>query len=124
MNCPKCESAMEAANYSGLTVQRCTGCQGLWFGPNSFQALKKDDWLSDHIDTGPAKKGIKHDKIRGVNCPECDSRMKHLTDKDQPHILYEECPKGCGVYFDAGEFKDLAHTTFWDKLKTKKKRGK
>ena len=111
---------METVTYSGQAVQRCTGCHGLWFASHAFQKLKKDDWLSDHIDSGPASQGVKHDKIREVRCPECNSRMRHLTDEDQPHILYEECPDNCGVYFDAGEFKDLAQTTFWDKFKTKK----
>ena len=115
---------METVTYSGKSVQRCTGCHGLWFGSDSFQKLKKDDWLSDHIDTGDRSQGHEHDRLRKVHCPECNARMRHLTDKKQPHILYEECPEGCGVYFDAGEFKDLAQTTFWDRFKSKKILGK
>ncbi|NNF67005.1 MAG: zf-TFIIB domain-containing protein [Gammaproteobacteria bacterium] len=124
MNCPKCHSSMETVSFSELPVQSCTGCQGLWFRSHEFQKMKKDDWLAGFIDKGPTKTAIKHDKLMDVKCPDCGSRMKHLTDEKQPHILYEECPKDCGVYFDAGEFKDLAQTTFWDKFKTKKNIGK
>ncbi len=115
---------MENETFSGLTLQRCSGCKGLWFKPEAFERLKKDDWLSDHIDTGSASEGAKQDKIRRIQCPECGSGMRHIADDKQAHILYEECPDGCGVYFDAGEFRDLAKTTFWDKFKTKKLLGK
>ncbi|MDH3645962.1 MAG: zf-TFIIB domain-containing protein [Gammaproteobacteria bacterium] len=124
MNCPKCQSKMEAVSFSKLPVNRCTHCQGLWFGSTEFNKLKKDDWLATFLDERPTKEGVEHDRMTDVSCPECGSRMKHLADEHQPHILYEECPKECGVYFDAGEFKDLAQTTFWDKFKTRKILGK
>ena len=34
-----------------------------------------------------------------------------------PHVVYECCPEGHGVFLDAGEFTDLMHKTFWDKFK-------
>ena len=120
MKCPKCQANMESNSYGGSPVQRCTNCHGLWFGSNEFAKLIKDDWLAGFIDNNRTKESIKQDKLAEVHCPECNARMKHLTDEKQPHILYEECTNGCGVYFDAGEFKDLAKTTFWDKFKTHK----
>ena len=118
MDCPKCQSAMEILSFAGVPVDRCTSCRGLWFQPGEFTSLRKDDWLAGHLDHGTAPDEL--NKMTEVHCPECDARMKHVTDNNQPHILYEECPKGCGVFFDAGEFKDLAHETFWDRFKTRK----
>ena len=31
MNCPKCSSEMETVTYDDVEVDRCSGCQGLWF---------------------------------------------------------------------------------------------
>ncbi|MBT8132857.1 MAG: zf-TFIIB domain-containing protein [Gammaproteobacteria bacterium] len=111
---------MEPVSFTGTPVHRCTSCQGLWLGSNEFSRLVKDDWLAGILDESPTKQGVAHDKMTEVKCPVCDNMMHHITDEKQPHILYEQCDKGCGVYFDAGEFKDLAQDTFWDKFKTKK----
>ncbi|NNF60842.1 MAG: zf-TFIIB domain-containing protein [Gammaproteobacteria bacterium] len=119
MKCPKCQSEMEILSFAGTPVDRCTGCRGLWFQPDEFRSLRKDDWLAGHLDDN-TKAPDKLNKMQEVYCPECNARMKHLTDETQPHILYEQCPKGCGVFFDAGEFKDLAQLTFWDRFKSRK----
>jgi len=119
VNCPKCQSDMETVSYTGVPVDRCTSCHGLWFHPEQFKKLKRDDWLAAHIDAGESAPDTLN-KMAEVHCPDCGARMKHLTDENQPHILYEQCPQGCGVFFDAGEFKDLAKETFWDKFKSRK----
>ena len=120
VKCPKCAAEFKPMTYTGHPVNRCTQCNGLWFAQSDFDKLRRDDWLADFIDEGSVREGRQHDQIMEVHCPECDARMKHIADEKQPHILYETCPNGCGVYFDAGEFKDLAQTTFWDKFKTKR----
>lgn len=117
MKCPKCSAEMEAARYTGIEIDRCTSCKGLWFNSGEFTRLVKDDWLSEYIDEGSAKIGRKTNEIQDIDCPECGTAMKVVMDENQPHIEYEQCPKDCGVFFDAGEFRDLANTTFWDKLK-------
>lgn len=117
MKCPKCSAEMEAARYSGIEIDRCTSCKGIWFNSHEFTRLVKDDWLSEYIDTGSAKIGRKTNEIQDIDCPECGTGMKVVADEHQPHIEYEQCPKDCGVFFDAGEFRDLANTSFWDKLK-------
>ncbi|MBT3899588.1 MAG: zf-TFIIB domain-containing protein, partial [Gammaproteobacteria bacterium] len=44
MDCPKCKSFMEEKTLStlqgGVTVDRCTGCQGLWFDIGEAETLK------------------------------------------------------------------------------------
>lgn len=117
MNCPKCSAHMEAGLYVGMEIDRCTSCKGIWFNADEFEALASDDWLAEYIDAGSPRVGRKTNEIRDVDCPECGATMATVTDEKQPHIEYEQCPKDCGVFFDAGEFKDLAKSTFWDKFK-------
>ncbi len=117
MKCPKCSAEMEAARYAGHEVDRCESCQGLWLQAEGFATLSQDDWLSDFIDQGSPGLGRETNLIRDIDCPECGTHMKTVADENQPHIEYEKCPKDCGVFFDAGEFKDFAHKSFWDKFK-------
>ena len=117
MKCAKCTAEMESAIYMGLEIDRCTSCKGLWFNTDELTKLVKDDWLAEYVDKGAAKLGRETNEIREIDCPECATQMESVVDEKQPHIEYEKCPQGCGMFFDAGEFKDLATTTFWDKLK-------
>ncbi len=117
MKCPKCSSEMQASKYVGFDIDRCTSCKGQWFNAGEFTALVKDDWLAEYIDQGSPSLGRETNQIRDIDCPDCGTPMDSVLDEKQPHIEYERCPKDCGVFFDAGEFKDLAKTTFWDNLK-------
>jgi Zn-finger nucleic acid-binding protein len=110
---------MDPVLLLGMTIQRCTpGCKGLWFRPEDLAILRQDSWLAEHvIDNGPARLGRQYNRIRDIRCPECKSAMDKESDKDQPHIIYESCPNGHGVFLDAGEFTDLTHKTFWDRFK-------
>ena len=41
MDCPKCNAPMEEATYGrNMTIDRCTGCQGIWFDLGEAEQLK------------------------------------------------------------------------------------
>src|SRR4051812_38844805 len=105
MECPKCDSEMEAVTFKTVTVERCTQCRGIWFDGVEHKELKAMKG-SESIDVGSPKVGKEYDDMEGVSCPVCAEAMSRVADKFQPHIHYEVCPKGHGVFFDAGEFKD------------------
>jgi len=119
INCPKCFSVMDPVMLLGMTIQRCSsGCKGLWFRPEDLAVLRQDSWLAGHVpDNGSARVGKLYNRIRDICCPQCKSEMDWEYDKDQPHIVYESCPNGHGVFLDAGEFTDLMHKSFWDRFK-------
>ena len=83
MDCPKCKSFMEEKTLStlqgGVTIDRCTGCQGLWFDIGEAETLK-DKWMSDHVDSGDPEVGKQHNQIRDIDCPRCGKRMDQLSD--------------------------------------------
>ncbi len=110
MQCPKCSSGFERVTYGEVEVDRCVGCQGLW-----FDMLEKDDLLkiegSESIDVGSAEQGQRFDASRRINCPKCNVRMLSMVDMTQAHIHYESCPTCYGTFFDAGEFRDLKELT-------------
>jgi Zn-finger nucleic acid-binding protein len=110
MKCPKCQSDFESVVFDGIDVDRCSGCNGLW-----FDMLEKDDLLkiegSESIDLGNDQVDPKYNEMRDIECPRCGQTMIPMVDKDQFHIKYESCPACYGTYFDAGEFRDLKDYT-------------
>ena len=115
MDCPKCNAPMEEATYGrNMTIDRSTGCQGIWFDLGEAEQLK-DKWMSEFLDTGNAKTGKANNDITDCACPRCGKTMEHIKDADQPHIGYEACAEH-GMYFDAGEFTDFKQETLFEKM--------
>ena len=106
MKCPKCQSQFNKITFKEIEVDRCLGCQGLW-----FDMLEKEDLVriegSEAIDIGSDQVGEKYRNMQDVKCPHCSVEMLPMVDKDQFHIKYESCPICYGAFFDAGEFRDL-----------------
>lgn len=106
MNCPKCQAEFESVSYSGIEVERCSNCKGLW-----FELLEKEDLTrikgSESIDIGDEQVGRRYRDMQKINCPQCNRPMLPMVDKDQFHIKYESCMDCFGTFFDAGEFRDL-----------------
>lgn len=106
MTCPKCASEFEKISFGEVEVDRCLGCQGLW-----FDMLEKEDLVqiegSEIIDIGKDQVGVKYKNLHNIPCPQCGVKMLPMVDKDQSHIKYESCPICYGTFFDAGEFRDL-----------------
>jgi len=116
MNCPKCSSKFEKVSFGEIEVERCLGCQGLW-----FDMLEKDDLAkiegSEAIDIGDDQVGEEYDSLQDIKCPQCTVKMLPMVDKDQVHIKYESCPICYGTFFDAGEFRDLKEHTVLERFK-------
>ncbi len=51
MNCPKCKASMEKVVFEGVEVDRCKGCQGIWFDFQEQKQLKSMKGAAA-IDTG------------------------------------------------------------------------
>lgn len=108
---------MEEVTYGrSLTVDRCTGCKGLWFDVGEAESLK-GKWMSEFVDSGDPDVGKEYNKIDQVSCPRCGEIMDKVADPDQPHIWYEACAEH-GMFFDAGEFTDYKYETLLDKFRS------
>ena len=117
MNCPKCKAAMEKVTYEGVEVDRCTGCQGIWFDFREQQQLKKVKGAAAGIDVGDPAAGRKMNEVGKISCPKDGVLLTRMVDLKQPHIWYEACPHCYGVFFDAGEFKDYSQKTLVESVR-------
>ena len=117
MNCPKCTSPMARVNLGGIVVDRCTNCQGLFFGQCEKDALRKKKKVAHALDVGDPQIGQQFNRVDRIHCPRCATPMMRMVDFQQPHIRFEQCKVCGGAFFDAGEFRDLTHHTIVDYFK-------
>jgi len=104
MDCPKCGAEMELLTYSGVEIDRCTGCGGIWLDavePERLRAIAG----SERIDTGSAQRGAQMNEIDEVDCPRCHVAM--LRRAGPGGLELDSCPRCQGTYFDAGEFRSF-----------------
>jgi Zn-finger nucleic acid-binding protein len=95
---------MESIVVDGVEVDRCAGCEGLWFDAGELDWLAQDE-VAEAIDVGEVR-ALNH--VTEIDCPRCGKPMKHVADRHKPDVRYEVCI-GCeGAFLDAGEFRDLA----------------
>lgn len=116
LKCPKCGHGMEEVTYEGVTIDRCTNCQGLWFDADEAQQLKNLP-ESQSVDSGDPNEGWKWDSRVDIDCPRCNKRMELTADAKQKHIWYEICHDH-GMFMDAGEFKDFKEESLLDWFKS------
>ena len=109
LKCPKCGHGMSEIMHEGITIDRCSNCQGLWFDEDEAQQLKKLKG-SRLLDKGDATEGWKWDSRADINCPRCGKPMDKTADSKQKHIWYEVCHDH-GMFMDAGEFADFVAET-------------
>lgn len=113
MKCPKCSAEMDIVEYHSISVDRCTGCKGLWFDMLEHEQLKEIEG-SESIDFGSPRSREKKDERDPIDCPVCKTQLIRMVDRSQPHIWYEACTTCYGVFFDAGEFRDYKEKTVLD----------
>lgn len=116
MQCPKCAHDMEKVTYENVEVDRCKLCKGLWFDVMEHEILKGLKG-GEQVDVGDAEVGELFNREDRIDCPVCKVPMVRLVDGEQPHIWYEGCPVCYGVFFDAGEFRDLKSFTLMDVIR-------
>ncbi len=73
--------------------------------------------IETFLDIGSPAIGKKFDKVEDIQCPHCNVNMDKIVDPNQTHIGMEACPSCDRFFLDAGEFTDLKHDAFSDKIK-------
>jgi Zn-finger nucleic acid-binding protein len=114
---------MEQVQVSGVEVDRCESCQGLWFDALEDRDLRGKKNAAA-LDTGDAAAGAKNDVKGKIDCPRCKVRMIRMVDRKQSHVWYESCPVCYGTFFDAGEFRDVSERSLGDIFRGFRKGGR
>ena len=113
MNCPRCKtSELIPITVSGLRLDQCKTCEGVWFDTQELRAL-----LDKGMDTAKSTDleksligDIKTDEPPGdihLNCPKCNAGMRRYFYGYSSKVLVDGCEAGCGVWIDDGELSIL-----------------
>jgi len=107
---------MKEIDTQDFAALKCTGCEGIWFRGGSHEWARTIEGAADYdTESGPDQKAL--NEIRDIECPECQQKMIKMIDREQLHIEFEACTYCNGVFFDAGEFKDLTDFSLFERLK-------
>ena len=108
--CPKCDVGLLIVHLPALEVDVCPTCRGLWLddgeleqlaGPTTAATAAEDPLARLRRDPGaPPPDG------RRYLCPRCDQPLRQVVVTPAPAapaITLDNCPRGHGLWFDAGE---------------------
>lgn len=113
MRCPKCTKiALRQARDegTGLTIESCPECQGLFFDAGelrqffSSKALHQRFFLEDHVE--PLQTVGYTISTRARACPKCKVAMRENLVGD---INVDRCEKCDGIWLDHGELKRIVY---------------
>ncbi len=119
ISCPLDGTTMDRVNLTGVAVDRCPACGGVWLDRGELRAIldagARGRARIEALDV--EAKPVEGERPQPLLCPRDRQRMSVHRDPKQNHIEYDLCAKCGGVFFDAGELRDLTHVTIAERLK-------
>ncbi len=104
--CPVCGEPLIALELEGVEIDHCLSCRGTWLDEGELEQIAE---LAE-VPAGPLAAaletagGEKHGRRR---CPRCNRRLTVVSVGTNPAIELDHCPRGHGLWFDAGEMATL-----------------
>jgi Zn-finger nucleic acid-binding protein len=98
-----------------IEIDRCPRCGGVW-----LDALEKDRLQVAHAAAKAETPGKPQPvpRPKDLHCPKDKSLMIRMVDLRQPHVHFESCKICGGMFFDAGELKDLNKLTIMERIRS------
>ncbi len=109
MRCPACNNMMIVVEHEHIELDYCPDCAGVWFDAGELELLLETMQVEhsilslDSILTFPEARAAEKKR----KCPICRRKMKKATVGSRPEVLIDVCGRGDGLWFDAGEVKQL-----------------
>ena len=126
MNCPHCSISLVPESYEGVTIDRCSSCQGTWLDAGELTHIVEthEVTISQEIvreTLALATGDVSSTGVRTlVPCPKCDGPMNPINYDHTSGVIIDHCPLGHGNWLDASELEKVqAHREYWDKQNKK-----
>jgi Zn-finger nucleic acid-binding protein len=104
MLCPNCKEPLLVLEFDGIEVDYCDDCRGVWLDPEELELLFGDSAWKEALRPAP---GENLRKEREKRCPRCRKPMHKRAAGAQAPVTTDLCPRGHGVWLDAGELHAL-----------------
>ena len=106
MNCPKCEGKpMEVAQVSGVGVDRCARCGGVWLDPGELDQLSTLEWAEVRGVAGG--KGVPELNQKRAQCPRDGAALLRVYSAQRKSVVLDRCGQCGGLWLDGGELRSL-----------------
>lgn len=108
MNCPNCHLELKVTDHKGITIHRCTACEGFWFEGDEFkEAMEKEDQFLRWANFNLWKNALDHSlKNRAESCPDCLQELFEVRYKGSD-IRPWVCVACHGVWVEKDELKKI-----------------
>lgn len=106
--CPRCQGAAHLVprRLSGLELDDCAECGGLWVPAASFDAVLKSSGGTSKVAGRQRVEGGSTGDVRYVRCPACSQLMHRENFGRTSGVIVDRCPTH-GVWLDQGELAAL-----------------
>ena len=111
--CPACSEPMKHETYEGVTIDRCSTCQGTWVDDGELETIvaRREKTIDSKL--AVKMKVLKDWKVASGEansnrtCPRCGSAMRTVNYKQVPGLQIEKCTRNCGVWLDHDELEKI-----------------
>lgn len=112
MECPSCDNQLQTFESSGIQLDSCNSCGGVWFDNFELKKLREKksetNSLSFELKVEP---GTYIDRDRERICPKCTNiKMRRHFYGPNREIEVDTCAGCNGMWLDHGEFESIKET--------------
>lgn len=108
MRCPSCKTqTLRPFRDSGLEIDACSSCTGIWFDPHELSTFLKSDVMKQRflwMDAVPMT-GVPY--VINTARRRCPRDSEPMDEKIYAGITLDNCPKCQGIWFDEGEVRQV-----------------
>lgn len=101
MHCPHCSQPLITLEFSGLEVDYCVECAGIWLDCGELEQLVTTQGDDAYLNTAVAASS--REKAR--RCPLCRRKMEKIR-IGRADVLLDRC-RAHGIWSDAGELRKI-----------------
>jgi Zn-finger nucleic acid-binding protein len=107
-SCPSCQIGLETTEETGVELDVCPKCAGVWFDDGELRRLSEPDRLAliriDEKFVAPLEKS----STEGVKpCPSCKTTMEEFRYLYDSPVVLDSCPTCFGIWVENGELKAM-----------------
>ncbi|WP_409432109.1 zf-TFIIB domain-containing protein [Litorimonas sp. RW-G-Af-16] len=113
-NCPVDDFTLATETYEGVTIDKCPHCQGVWLDAGELEAIQErvevdhSAALARPENTIAGAYAVAKAKSEGsLSCVTCNTGLVKREYGFASQIVIDNCPKGHGIWLDAGELQKL-----------------
>lgn len=105
MDCPACRQVMIVMELDEVEIDHCLECQGIWLDAGELELLLEGSKGKDELLASFIVESHSNEKPR--RCPICLKKMSKVECGQKKKVLIDKCRRNDGLWFDAGELKQI-----------------